>query len=158
MRLSGYAAGERLIRKSIERGLLKHSVRQLDRDWLVVRIKDDNSDHGPIAVYRSENKRVWLTEGRVDVEYIVQVVAAHYRMGIPHLLSRNRKKCLTWPRAIIYYLSTEWAGWSTNHVGKTLGRDHTTVMNGRDNIIAYMKSNEGFRSEIECLKRILGAV
>ena len=53
------------------------------------------------------------------------------------------------------YLCTEYTGLSLKAIGRQFGRDHSTVINARDNVINRMKKDSAFDKEIRELSKAL---
>lgn len=92
----------------------------------------------------------------ITTEYIISVVAEHFHLTVADLVSKKRNNTLVTPRHIAIYLCRELIDNSNNtftSIGKVLGRDHSTIMNGYDKIKAKMESDENMKNTIDILKK-----
>ena len=70
--------------------------------------------------------------------------------------SQKRNKEVVYPRQIVMYLCQSMTGASLQEIGRYLGgRDHTTIIHGREKIAADLKTNENLANTIEILKKKL---
>lgn len=68
------------------------------------------------------------------------------------LLSKSRPAFLCEARFIAYYLGWLMTQRSLPSLGRHMGRDHTTVLYGRDKCIRLMREREGFKDKVEMIK------
>lgn len=87
-------------------------------------------------------------------EKIIAVVAEHYSLSASDLRSVRKNKELAYPRQIIMYLCCELTDATQKTIGQALGgRDHTTIIHGRDKISEDLEHNEALKVELEMLKK-----
>jgi len=90
---------------------------------------------------------------KVTPSYIIDVVAEHYKIKPEVIVSKKRSADVVIPRHVAMYLCCEMTDASLSDIGAVLGnRDHTTVMNGRDNISKMIKEDSDFSAKIEVIK------
>ena len=95
-------------------------------------------------------------ERKVTPELIIQVVADHFGITPLDISSQKRNKEVVYPRQIVMYLCQSMTGASLQEIGRYLGgRDHTTIIHGREKIAADLKTNENLANTIEILKKKL---
>ena len=95
-------------------------------------------------------------ERKVTPELIIQVVADHIGITPLDISSQKRNKEVVYPRQIVMYLCQSMTGASLQEIGRYLGgRDHTTIILGREKIAADLKTNENLANTIEILKKKL---
>lgn len=93
---------------------------------------------------------------RVKIEDIQRVVAKHYNVSKPDLLSSRRTRSIVWPRQIAMYLSKVLTPRSLPEIGRRFGgRDHTTVLHAVRKVEEILVKDEALAQEIEVLKRML---
>lgn len=91
---------------------------------------------------------------KVTADLIIQVVADHFGLTPLDIASQKRSKNIAYPRQICMYLCHEIIGTPLQEIGRLLGgRDHTTIIHGRDKIAADLKTNESTANTIEILKK-----
>ncbi len=90
---------------------------------------------------------------KVTPSYIIDVVAEHYKIKPEVIISKKRSSDVVTPRHVAMYLCCEMTDASLTDIGSALGnRDHTTVMNGRNNISKMIKEDSDFSAKIEVIK------
>lgn len=92
--------------------------------------------------------------GNITLEKIINIVAEHYQLNERDLISSKKNKELAYPRQIIMYLCCELTDATQKTIGAALGgRDHATIVYGRDKITEEIKKDEKLRSDIDILKK-----
>ncbi len=93
----------------------------------------------------------------INVEFIQNLVAAHFNLNIQELLSPRRSRSLARPRQIAMYLAKQHTTNSLPDIGrKFANRDHTTVIHAVKKIDELIKKdNEIKESVIELKKKLL---
>ncbi len=72
---------------------------------------------------------------KADHKKVVNVVCDYFSLNLKDLIGPKRQKELVLPRHLVMYLLAEEMGQTVQKIGQILGgRDHTTVMHGRDRI------------------------
>lgn len=93
---------------------------------------------------------------RVKIEDIQKLVASHYSVSRPDILSSRRTATVVRPRQIAMYLSKVLTLRSLPEIGRRFGgRDHTTVLHAVRKIESLSKTDGALSEEIELLKRML---
>lgn len=93
---------------------------------------------------------------RVKIEDIQKLVASHYSISRPDILSSRRTATVVRPRQIAMYLSKVLTLRSLPEIGRRFGgRDHTTVLHAVRKIETLAKTDGTLSEEIELLKRML---
>ena len=91
---------------------------------------------------------------RITPESIVSVVAEHYHLDEKDLISSKKNKELAYPRQIAMYLCCEICDATQKDVGEALGgRDHSTVIHGRNKIAHDLQQDKDLRNVIDILKK-----
>ncbi|MCQ2400767.1 MAG: chromosomal replication initiator protein DnaA [Lachnospiraceae bacterium] len=92
----------------------------------------------------------------VSAQKIINVVCDHFNIPEKEFLSQRKIKEIAFPRQIAMYLCCENLEVSQKAIGKILGgRDHSTIIHGRDKIIAEMRTDPQLRNTIETLNKKL---
>lgn len=107
-----------------------------------------------IALFLSQQPRATL---KADHKKILAAVCEFFNLNPKDLTGPRRQKELTLPRHITMYILAEELNMTVEKIGQILGgRDHTTVMHGRDKIKQLVQSNrEVHRMLIEVKQKIL---
>jgi chromosomal replication initiator protein len=86
---------------------------------------------------------------QATAETVLDAVAAYFKVSLSDLRGRSRSKGIVLPRHIAMYLLREETGATFVDIGQDLGgRDHTTVMNGIDNIERAIETDTALRSHL----------
>ncbi len=93
---------------------------------------------------------------RVKIDDILKLVAAHYNVSRPDLLSSRRTAVVVRPRQVAMYLAKVLTLRSLPEIGRRFGgRDHTTVLHAVRKIERLAKIDNTLKDELELLKRML---
>lgn len=89
----------------------------------------------------------------ITPSYIIEIVADHFGLKAEALTSKKKTAEIALPRQIAMYLCCELTDVSLKDIGKYLGgKDHTTVMHGRDKIAEMIKKDSELNNKIEVIK------
>ncbi|KKP37420.1 MAG: Chromosomal replication initiator protein DnaA [Candidatus Peregrinibacteria bacterium GW2011_GWA2_33_10] len=92
-----------------------------------------------------------------NIDDVIDVVSAYFRIPRTDLLSEARKKEIMMPRQICMYLIRKELNFSFESIGKEFGgKNHTTVMHACDKIIKQLKREERLVLDINAIKKELG--
>lgn len=102
-------------------------------------------------------KDFFTTDGaeRVTIEKVFSFVSRRYGFSTEDIRGKKRTSDIVYVRHISMYLCTEYTGLSLKAIGRQFGRDHSTVINARDNVINRMKKDSAFDKEIRELSKEL---
>lgn len=139
---------------------IKSNIRELEGALtkIVALSKLDHNQEITIALAEEALKDIISpnSERKITPELIIQVVADHFGITPLDISSQKRNKEVAFPRQIVMYLCQNMTGASLQEIGKYLGgRDHTTIIHGRDKIAADLKKNENLVNTIEIIKKKL---
>lgn len=139
---------------------IKSNIRELEGALtkIVALSKLDHNQEITIALAEEALKDIISpnSERKITPELIIQVVADHFGITPLDISSQKRNKEVAFPRQIVMYLCQNMTGASLQEIGKYLGgRDHTTIIHGRDKIAADLKKNENLINTIEIIKKKL---
>ncbi len=96
------------------------------------------------------------SERKITSELIIQVVADHFGITTLDISSQKRNKEIAHPRQIAMYLCQNMTNDSLQLIGRYLGgRDHTTIIHGRDKIAKELKTDAVLANTIDILKKKL---
>lgn len=91
---------------------------------------------------------------KITPEYIIEAVSEHFNVKTENILSKNRRSDISLPRQIAMYLCCELTDYSLSDIGKAIGgKDHTTVMHGRDKIAEDIEKDSELASKIDILRK-----
>ncbi len=87
---------------------------------------------------------------------IVEVVSEHFSISTTDIVSKKRNKEYVIPRHIIMYLCQELTDISLEAIANTVGKkDHTTAMNGIDNIKEKYNNDPEIRNTVDIIRKKL---
>ena len=89
----------------------------------------------------------------ITPSYIISVVADHFDIKAESITSKKKTAEIALARQAAMYLCCEMTDYSLDNIGKALGgKDHTTVMYGRNKIAEMIKKDEDLNNKIEIIK------
>ena len=89
-------------------------------------------------------------------EMIISTVCKYFDITKEEIVSKKKSKEIVEPRMIAIYLIDELLAMPLKAIGKIFGgRDHSTVINARDNISAKMKTSQKTQTIVAEIKRML---
>ena len=95
-----------------------------------------------------------MTAERITPDKIVAIVAEHYQLDVKDLTSSKKNKEVAYPRQIAMYLCCEMCDATQKDVGDALGgRDHSTVIHGRNKIANDLQESAELRAVVDILKK-----
>lgn len=80
---------------------------------------------------------------------IVDAVCEVFEVTEDELMCHNRARRLTYPRFATYYLAWLYTKRSLTSVGMAMGRDHTTILYGRDKAMTLKRSDPEFAKMLD---------
>lgn len=87
---------------------------------------------------------------------IIYVVASHFGMSIPDILSHRRQAEIVHARHVAMYLAKVMTTRSLPHIGRNFGdRDHTTVLHAARKTHFLVTNDETFAAEVEGLRQAI---
>lgn len=91
---------------------------------------------------------------KVTPQLIISTVAEHYGLTTVDIASQKKNKEVVQPRQIAMYLCCEMTQTPLQMIGSFMGgRDHTTVIHGRDKISTEIKRNEQLAAVVDLLRK-----
>jgi chromosomal replication initiator protein len=87
----------------------------------------------------------------LSAENIRDYIARQFDTPVDDLLSKSRKRTVTFPRHVAMYLARKLTGEGLNDIGKTFNRDHSTVVHAIRVISEAINSSGSVRGQIELL-------
>lgn len=137
---------------------IKSNIRELEGALtkIVALSKLDNNREIDINLAEKALKDIIAPNSKKEItpESIIQVVADHFGITPLDISSQKRNKEVVFPRQIVMYLCQDMTDASLQVIGKYLGgRDHTTIIHGREKIAAELKINENLSNTIDILKK-----
>ena len=95
------------------------------------------------------------SETNVDSNIILDAVSRNFNIRIEDIKSKKRNKPISIARQACMYLAREVLGESLISIGKSIGRDHSTVIHGIEKIEERMEKDKNFEINIINLKEKL---
>jgi hypothetical protein len=91
---------------------------------------------------------------RKDITFktILEFVAAEFDVEYRLVLSRRRTVKMVLPRQVAFYLANKHIHQSLSSMAQYLGRDHTTVLHGRNKIRLLIATNPDFSARIKAME------
>lgn len=87
---------------------------------------------------------------QITINDIMKKVASRYNVTVENMKSKSRHSSIVQPRFIAMYLSTQLTNLTTTEIGREFGnRDHSTVINARNNIGANLETDESLKEIID---------
>ena len=87
-------------------------------------------------------------ERRVSIEMVQKFIANHYRLKLTDIKGRNSSKAVAGPRQIAMFLCRTLTDASLPRIGKSFGRDHSTVVHSIRKVEAQCKNDREFHNLI----------
>jgi len=97
-------------------------------------------------------------QGCAAPEDIRSVVCQYFKVDPLALASKSRKKTHSYPRNVYIYLCRRLTAMTVEEIGKTLNRNHSTILYASEMIEHKMKVDNKVRNQIEFLSRKLKGV
>ena len=139
---------------------IKSNIRELEGALTRI-VAKSRLEHISIDVEMAErilSDYIGNTEGKKELtpERIIKTVADHFSLSVLEICSQKKVKEITYPRQIAMYLCCTMTNVPLEQIGKALGgRDHSTIMHGRDKISNALNKDQQLRSVIEILQKKL---
>ena len=93
---------------------------------------------------------------QVSLSQITRAVCEYYGIPEDDLRGKGRERYVVVPRQIAMYLMCQGTDSSLDEIGKELGgRNHSTIMHGRDKIAAEIDNIPTLKHEIEAIRQML---
>lgn len=92
----------------------------------------------------------------IPISEIVHIVSIYYHVRPSQITAKGRTAHLVRIRGMAIYLCYKWSGQSLAMIGACFGgRDHTTIMHGRDKAICMIQADFDFRQQADHLEEKL---
>nr|WP_317357472.1 chromosomal replication initiator protein DnaA [uncultured Tyzzerella sp.] len=88
----------------------------------------------------------------LSTETILEAVSSHFNVRIEEIKSKKRNQPITNARQVYMYLTRDLLNESLLNIGKTISRDHSTVIHGIEKIEEKIKKDKNFETSILTLK------
>lgn len=85
-------------------------------------------------------------------DIIRDFVANQFKISLADIQSKSRKKNIAFPRQISMYLSRKFTEGALSEIGKSLNRDHSTVVHSVKRITEAIARNNSVRGQIDLLE------
>lgn len=96
---------------------------------------------------------------KTDYRKVISVVCDYFNLNLKDLTGPKRQKELVLPRHLVMYILSEELGITVEKIGQILGgRDHTTVMHGRDRIKKLSKIDREMQRFLIEIKQKLSTI
>lgn len=133
-------------------GKIKSNVRELEGS--LVRLVAISSLRGiPISKMLAQEAMKNIIDSErpegLTMERIERFVAAHYKLSVEELKSKNNSRPIAFPRQVAMYLSKRLTKNSYPDIGREFGgKHHTTVMHAYEKIETLAKSDRNFHKQL----------
>lgn len=91
----------------------------------------------------------------INIDFILELVSNYYAVTIDELKSKKRTQHITLARQIYMYLARDILNESLTNIGRSIKRDHSTVIYGIEKIEDKIKSDRNFEQNIHILREKL---
>ena len=88
----------------------------------------------------------------ISMDYIQEVVAAHFKISVEEMHEKKRVQKVVLPRQIAMYLCRKIMDVSVLDIGKFFGKDHSTVIHACNKISGEVETDEKMRLTVEDLE------
>ncbi|WP_317366852.1 chromosomal replication initiator protein DnaA [uncultured Tyzzerella sp.] len=88
----------------------------------------------------------------LSTDTILEAVSNHFNVKIDEIRSKKRNQPITIARQVYMYLTREILNESLLNIGRSIGRDHSTVIHGIEKIEEKLKSDKNFENSIIVLR------
>jgi chromosomal replication initiator protein len=89
-------------------------------------------------------------------EGIRELISSQFRVSIDELISRSRKRNVTFPRQVAMYLTRKYTEESLANIGGLYNRDHSTVLYAIKTVSRNIVQQSSVRQQVELLTDKLG--
>ncbi len=89
-------------------------------------------------------------------EDIRELISSQFRVSIDELVSRSRKRNVTFPRQVAMYLTRKYTEESLNNIGGLYNRDHSTVLYAIKAVSRDIAQKSSVRQQVDMLTDKLG--
>lgn len=102
------------------------------------------------------SQTVGVTERKVNVPDILEVVSKFYNIEPNDIIGRKRKRAIVQARQVVMYLAKELTDTSLAAIGSELGgRDHSTVIYAERSINNLLQTDAAFAEELQQIRELL---
>jgi chromosomal replication initiator protein len=91
----------------------------------------------------------------LSAELIRDFIARQFKVSVPDMQSKSRKKTIAFPRQVSMYLARKYTEQGLMEIGRAFNRDHSTVLHSVRVITEAMSRNGSIRGQVELLARKL---
>lgn len=99
---------------------------------------------------------VGYRRNRLFIEDVVDLVCEHFDIPIALIKGKAQRTTIADARHTVCYLCAMNCDVSLGDIGRYLGgRDHTTIMHGRDKIRAFLKNNDPLGEHVRFLQGVI---
>lgn len=133
---------------------VKSNIRELEGALTRV-VAYSNLTKVPISISLAESALkdiVSETENSLTLNYILEIVSDYFNIKIDDIKSKKRNKNITTSRQVYMYLAREILDEPLLNIGKSINRDHSTVIHGIEKIQEKLKVDSNFQNTISSLK------
>lgn len=92
------------------------------------------------------------TDVSISTDTILEAVSNHFNVKIEEIKSKKRNQPITTARQVYMYLTREILNESLLNIGKSIARDHSTVIHGIEKIEEKIKKDKNFENSLIILK------
>ena len=84
----------------------------------------------------------------ISCDKILGLVCDYFDISTNTITSKSRKREVVWPRQVSMYLMSYYSSEPLSEIGKIFGRDHTTVIHGRETVRDLIYSDRHLRDQL----------
>ncbi len=135
---------------------LQEDVRQLESGLVGITAKSSLLGV-PIDMALAENVISTIVRVRksITIEAIKKLVCQQYRLSLPDMVSRSRKKCFVRPRQLAIYLARRYTDAPLQTIGRSFNRYHATAMHSIRCIERDMTADASLKRQVQMISERL---
>ena len=92
-------------------------------------------------------------QGTISLDSIGKLICKYYKIENKVLPSKSRKKIHTYPRNMYVYLSRNYSDATLEEIGKSINRNHSTVIYSSEVIEKKIKQDKKVKNQVDFLSQ-----
>lgn len=133
---------------------LTKDIRQVESALRCFKAKADFMKVPPDINLAKEVLKNYISEqGTISLDNISKLVCKYYQIEHAVLPSKSRKKLHTYPRNMYVYLSRNYSDATLEEIGKSINRNHSTVIYSSEVIESKLKLDKKVKNQVDFLSQ-----
>lgn len=135
---------------------IKGDIRKLESAIVGLKAKSSLLQRNPdFAMVKEIVAEIVGSSQELSAELIRDFIARQFKVSVPDMQSKSRKKTIAFPRQVSMYLARKYTEQGLMEIGRAFNRDHSTVLHSVRVITEAMSRNGSIRGQVELLARKL---